>query len=445
MTRGGRFGFALVSLVLVAGVVSYYWWPLPISQLSDQAGKDKGKGKGKGGRGFRGGRGNANDIVPVLAADARTADVPVYLDGVGTAKALNTVTVSSQVDGKIISISFTEGQDVPKGFVLAKIDPTTYQAQYDQVVAKKAQDEAQLANARLDLERYTRLAQTNAVNKQQLDTQRATVAQLEAQVKFDQASIDNAAAILSYTDIVAPLAGRTGIRQVDEGNIVHASDATGIVILTQLRPISVFFNLPQQNLPELTRSLSEGTLPIDALGADGNPIDRGKVLVLDNQVDQTTGTVKLKAEFPNDHLQLWPGQFINVRVLIDTLREVVVVPTAAVQRGPNGPYVYIVKNDSTVTARPIAVTQQDDKQAVIGSGLDAGEVVVTTGFARLAEGTTVSVSDASEPGQVGQAGGIGKDNSSERAKGAARGNGTGKGNAKGKGVEASGSTVTTTP
>ena len=220
---------------------------------------------------------------------------------------------------------------------------------------------------------------------------------------------------------------------------------TGIVILTQLRPISVFFNLPQQNLPELTRSLSEGTLPIDALGADGNPIDRGKVLVLDNQVDQTTGTVKLKAEFPNDHLQLWPGQFINVRVLIDTLREVVVVPTAAVQRGPNGPYVYIVKNDSTVTARPIAVTQQDDKQAVIGSGLDAGEVVVTTGFARLAEGTTVSVSDASEPGQVGQAGGIGKDNSSERAKGAARGNGTGKGNAKGKGVEASGSTVTTTP
>jgi multidrug efflux system membrane fusion protein len=439
MKRARRIGFALVGLVLVAGV-SYYYYAGPGQSPQQQAKKGGGRGFGA----FRRG-GNANDVVPVLGSDGRIADVPVYLDGVGTAKALNTVLVRPQVDGKIISISFTEGQDVPKGFVLAKIDPTTYQAQYDQVVAKKAQDEAQLANARLDLERYTRLAQTNAVNKQQLDTQRATVAQLEAQVKFDQASIDNAAAILSYTDIVAPLAGRTGIRQVDEGNIVHASDATGIVILTQLRPISVFFNLPQQNLPELTRGLSEGKLPIDALGADGNPVDIGKVLVLDNQVDQTTGTVKLKAEFPNEHLQLWPGQFINVRVLIDTLREVVVVPTAAVQRGPNGPYVYIVKNDSTVTARPIAVTQQDDKQAVIGSGLDAGEVVVTTGFARLAEGTTVSVSNASAAGQVGEASGIGKDNSSEKAKGATRGNGTGKGNAKGKGAEASGSTVTTTP
>ena len=431
MTRAGRIGFALVSLVLVAGVGYYYGG-------SGQAPQQQAK---KGGRGFGGSRvsRNASDIVPVLGSDARTADVPVYLDGVGTAKALNTVLVRPQIDGKLISISFTEGQDVPKGFVLAKIDPATYQAQYDQVVAKKAQDEAQLANARLDLERYARLAQTNAVNKQQLDTQRALVAQLEAQVKFDQASIDNAAAILSYTDIVAPLAGRTGIRQVDEGNIVHASDATGIVILTQLRPISGFFSLPQQNLPELTRGLSEGTLPIDALGADSNPIDSGKVLVLDNQVDQATGTVKLKAEFPNEHLQLWPGQFINVRVLIDTLRQVVVVPTAAVQRGPNGPYVYIVKEDSTVTARPITVTQQNDKQAVIGSGLDPGEFVVTTGFARLAEGTTVSVSDASEARQVGQASGAGKVSSSEKAKG------TGKGNAKGTGVEASGSTVTTRP
>jgi multidrug efflux system membrane fusion protein len=394
MMRGGRIGFALVSLVLVAGVVSYYWWPLPLSQLSDQAGK--GKGKGGKGFGFRAARGNQTDIVPVLAVDARTADVPVYLDGVGTAKALNTVTVSSQVDGKIISIPFTEGQDVPKGFVLAKVDPTVYQAQFDQAVAKKAQDEAQLANARLDLERYTKLAQTNAVNKQQLDTQRALVAQLEAQVQYDQAAIDNARQILSYTDIVAPIAGRTGIRMVDAGNILQASQASAIVVLTEIRPISVFFSLPQQNLPKLTKALAAGKLPIDALGPDGTPVNSGEVTVLDNQVDQTTGTVKLKAVFPNEDLQLWPGQFTNV----------VVVPTAAVQRGPNGPYVYIVKEDSTVTVRPITVTQQDERQAVIATGLAAGEVAVTSGFARLAEGTPVSVSNPGTP--VGQANGAAK-------------------------------------
>src|SRR5262249_54524559 len=266
----------LVSLFLVAGV-AYYWSPW---QATEQTPPGKGK---KGKKGKKGGP-TSSEPVPILAATAKLADVPDYLDGVGTAKALNTVTVRPQVDGKLISVSFSEGQDVPKGFVLAKIDPTTYQALYDQAVAKKAQDEAQLANAKVDLERYIRLAQTNAVNKQQVDTQRALVAQLEAQVKFDQAAIDNARAVLSYTAIVAPIAGRTGIRQVDEGNIVHASDSTGIVVITQLQPISVFFNLPQQNLPELNRGLSEGPLPVTALGADSKPLDRGKVTVIDNQV-----------------------------------------------------------------------------------------------------------------------------------------------------------------
>ena len=396
MTRTGRIGFALVSLILVAGLASYYWWPSQAQQQQTQQQGKKGKGK-KGGAGA-----DQAEAVPVLAIDARIADVPVYLDGVGTARALNTVTVRPQVDGKIIAISFTEGEDVPKGFILAKIDPTTYQAQYDQAVAKKAQDEAQLANAKVDLDRYIRLAQTNAVNKQQVDTQRALVAQLEALVKFDQAVIDNARAILSYTDIVAPIAGRTGIRQVDEGNIVHASDATGIVVITQLQPISVFFNLPQQNLPELNRGLAEGPLPADAIGPDAKTLDKGKVRVIDNQVDQTTGTIKLKAEFPNAQLQLWPGQFVNVRLLIDTLRRVVIVPTAAVQRGPNGTYVYIIKDDLTVTLRPITVTQQDDQQAVVTTGLTAGEMVVTTGFARLAEGTKVTVTSAEDAGQVGQ-------------------------------------------
>jgi multidrug efflux system membrane fusion protein len=390
MTLKRRITVLFIAGLVIAAVVGVYY--MPQSQQTSAA-------ISRGGR-----RGNpaTTDPVPVLAAAARKADVPVYLDGVGTAKALNTVTVRSQVDGKIMEISFTEGQDVPKGYVLAKIDPVTYQAAYDQTVAKKAQDEAQLANARLDLDRYTRLAATNAVNKQQLDTQRALVAQLEAQIKLDQAAIDNARAVLSYTDIVAPIAGRTGIRLVDVGNLVRGAEATGIVILTQLRPISVFFSLPQQNLPDLTKGMAEGELPIDALTPDGrSALDKGKVKVIDNQVDQTTGTVKLKAEFPNENLQLWPGQFVNVRVLIDTLRQVVVVPTAAVQRGPNGTFVYVVKDGArSVTVRPVTLTQQDDVRAVVATGLQADEQVVTTGFARLTEGAQVTVSNAEDAGQL---------------------------------------------
>jgi multidrug efflux system membrane fusion protein len=380
--------FLFASLVVGAVVGVYYLppWEAPTNPFSRSA---------------RVRAAPATDPVPVLATVARTADVPVYLDGVGTARALNTVTVRPQVDGKLINISFTEGQEVPKGFVLAKIDPTTYKAQYDQAVAAKAKNEAQLANARLDVERYTRLAATNAINKQQLDTQRALVSQLEAQVKADQAAIDNARAILSYTDITAPIAGRTGIRLVDEGNLVRAQDAVGLVVITQVRPIAVFFSLPQQDLPELNKGLSEGPLPIEAFGADSKtPLDRGKVLVIDNQVDQTTGTVKLKAEFPNAQLQLWPGQFVNVRVLIDTLRQAVVVPTAAVQRGPNGTFVYVIRDDSTVTVRRVTLIQQDDVQTVVRSGLQIGERVVTTGFARLAEGSQVSPASAEEAGQV---------------------------------------------
>jgi membrane fusion protein, multidrug efflux system len=396
MTLKRRITVFLIAGLVIAAVVAVYYMP-PQWQQTQAA--------SKGGR--RGGSAAATDPVPVLVTGARTADVPVYLDGVGTAKALNTVTVRSQVDGKLLSVLFTEGQDVPQGFVLAKIDPTTYQAQYDQAVAKKAQDEAQLANARLDLDRYTRLMATNAVNKQQLDTQKALVAQLEAQIKLDQAAIDNARAILSYTDVVAPIAGRTGIRQVDAGNLVRAADSsgTGIVILTQLRPIAVFFSLPQQTLADLNKGMAQGQLPVDALAPDGKGVlDKGKVVVIDNQVDQTTGTVKLKGEFPNADLQLWPGQFVNVRVLIDTLRQVVVVPTAAIQRGPDGPFVYVLKDDSTVTVRRVRLTQQDDVQAVVATGLQADEQVVTTGFGRLTEGTQVTVSSAEDAGQIAPAG-----------------------------------------
>lgn len=339
-----------------------------------------------------GGRMRADGPVPVLVADARIADVPVYLDGVGTTKALNTVTVRPQVDGKIIAIDFTEGQDVARGDVLARIDPVVYQAQLDQAVGKKAQDAATLANARIDLERYTRLIATNAINRQQLDTQAALVAQLDAQVTQDQAAIDNARAVLAYTTITAPIAARTGIRQVDVGNIVHAADSTGIVMLTQLRPMAILFTLPQQQFIRVNKAFVAGMLAIEALGNDNRTVvDRGKLVVIDNQVDQATGTIKLKGEFPNPDLQLWPGQFVNVRLLVDTLKDVVVVPTAAIQRGPSGPFVYVARADNTVAVQPVSVSQQDDTQAVVASGLSPAERVVTTGFARLADGGRIQV------------------------------------------------------
>ena len=344
----------------------------------------------------RAGRFAAEGPVPVLVAPVTRADVPVYLDAVGTIKALNTVTVRPQVDGKLLSVNFKEGDDVKKGDVLAKIDPVIYQAQLDQAIAKKAQDEAQLANSKIDLERYEKLAATAAINKQQADTQRALVAQNTALVKADQAAIDNAWAMLGYTTITAPLDGRTGIRLVDEGNFVRSADVnSAIVVLTQLRPISVLFNLPQQELPQLNAAVAKVALNVEAQRSDTDAvIDRGLLRVVDNQVDQTTGTVKLKAEFPNADLQLWPGQFVNIRLLIDTLKQVVVIPTGAVQRGPNGTFVYVVKDDNTVAVRPITVQKQDETQTVVRSGLEANERVVTTGFVRLTDGSKVSVGTA---------------------------------------------------
>jgi multidrug efflux system membrane fusion protein len=348
----------------------------------------------------RGGRFAAGEgPVPVLVAPAARADVPVYLDAVGTIKALNTVTVRPQVDGKLLSVNFKEGDDIKKGDVLAKIDPVIYQAQLNQAIAKKAQDEAQLANSKIDLERYERLAATAAINKQQADTQRALVAQYTALVQADQAAIDNAQAMLGYTTITAPIDGRTGIRMVDEGNYVRSADTnSSIVVITQLQPISVLFNLPQQDLSQVNTAFNKGPLNVEAQRSDNDAvIDRGALRVVDNQVDQTTGTVKLKAEFPNANLQLWPGQFVNIRLLVDTLKQVVVIPTGAVQRGPNGTFVYVVKDDDTVSVRPITVQKQDETQTVISKGLEAPERVVTTGFVRLTDGTKVAVGSGEAP------------------------------------------------
>ncbi|MDP2409917.1 MAG: efflux RND transporter periplasmic adaptor subunit [Pseudolabrys sp.] len=378
-SRSKRRYYALGLLLILAASGLVYYFASPAQQQQQQR---------------RGRFADGGGAVPVLAEIATNANVPVYLDAVGTIRALNTVTVRPQVDGKLIEVAFKEGQDVKRGDVLARIDPTTYKAQLDQALAKKAQDEALLANARNDLARYEQLLASNAINRQQSDTQRSLVAQYAAQVQADQAAIDSAQATLAYTTIRAPINGRTGIRQVDEGNIVRGSDANGIVVITEVQPISAFFNLPQQELGAVNTAFAKGPLAVEALRSDnGAVVDRGTLRVVDNQVDSSTGTVRLKAEFPNANLQLWPGQFVNIRLLIDTLQQALVIPTGAVQRGPTGTFVYVIGDDNTATVRPVAVQRQTETQTVIRSGIAPGERVVTTGFARLTDKSRVTVSD----------------------------------------------------
>ena len=333
--------------------------------------------------------------IPVLAIKAERRTMPIEVESIGTVQALNMVTIRSEVDGRLIDLSFKDGQDVKAGDVLAKIDPTIYQAQYDQAVAKKAQDEAILANAQRDLERYLNLAKTEYAPQQQADTQRATVAQVTAQIAADQAVIDNAKAYLDRTTVKAPIDGRTGIRLVDKGNLVHASDQTGLVTVAQVKPISVIVTLPQQQLAAINRAIARGYLPVEARDGDtGKVIDKGEVEVVDNAVDQTTGTIKLKARFPNADLALWPGQFVNVMLQVGAIQNALIVPTPAVQRGPSGAFVYVVDDQSKVGVKPVTITRQTETETAIASGLEAGETVVTSGFNRLSDGATVRVDTA---------------------------------------------------
>jgi multidrug efflux system membrane fusion protein len=336
----------------------------------------------------------AGQPIPVLVAPAQVRDVPVYLDGLGTIQAFNTVTMKAMVDGPLIAVNFREGQDVRKGDVLAQIDPRAYKASLDNAVAKKAQDEAQLANARLDLARYQKLVANNYASAQQADTARAQVAQFEAVVQQDQAQIDTARTQLSYTTITAPLDGLTGIRQVDAGNIVHAADATGIVVLTQIQPVSVVFTLPQQALPAVARAMAAGPVAVLAMSQDAagasRVLDTGTLTVLDNQVDATTGTIKLKAAFPNAQRLLWPGGFVGVRLRADIARDAVTVPPAAVQRGPRGPYVFVV-DDAAARRVPVTVGFEDQQASIVLSGLKGGESVVVDGASRLSDGSKVAV------------------------------------------------------
>ena len=348
--------------------------------------------EGTGGR--RRKRFAADGPIPVLAAAARYADVPVTADVLGTVQATNSVLVRSQVDGKLVEIAFREGQDVRKGDVIARIDPVTYKALYDSAVAKKAQDEALLNNAQVDLVRYQKLAETQYGSHQQADTQKALVAQYTGQLAQDQAAIDNTKATLDYATIRSPIDGRTGIRTVDQGNIVHASDSTGIVTIAQVKPIAAVFNLPQQGLRQVNAATARGTLRLEAHdGATGELLDTGTLQVVDNTVDQTTGTVKMKGSFPNADAQLWPGQFVNLRLFVDTLSHVVVVPTPAVQRGPDGAFVYAVKDGAAVMTK-VETGRQTEADTVVTAGLAPPTAVITTGFTRLTDGTKVAVSTA---------------------------------------------------
>jgi multidrug efflux system membrane fusion protein len=342
--------------------------------------------------------------IPVETAAAARQDVPVYLTGLGTVQALNTVTVTARVDGQIQKIAFSEGEDVKAGDLLAQIDPRTFQAALDQAIAKKAQDVAQLANAQRDLQRFTALSQKQFASQQQLDTERAQVDQLQAAIQGDQASIDNARTQLDYTSIKSPITGRAGFRLVDQGNNVHASDTAGIVVITQLHPISVVFTLPEENLPAVMKAMASGTVAATALGSDDKTVlGQGKVKIVDNQIDQSTGTARFKAEFENDDNALWPGEFVNIRVLQGTQQNVLTVPSVAVQRGPDGLFAYVVKQDNTVTTKPLQVSYDTGQVAVVTGGLEPGEQVVTGGQYRLQSGTLVKTKQAAKPANTDKA------------------------------------------
>jgi len=333
--------------------------------------------------------------VPVEVAAAERRDVPVFLELLGTAQALNTVTIRSRVDGQIFKIAFSEGQTVKKGDLLVQIDPRPFQAALDQALAKRAQDEATLANNRLDLQRSEKLGEF--ATRQQLDTQRAAVSSQSAQIAADEAAIENARTQLDYATIRSPLDGRTGLRLIDEGNIVHAADASGIVEITQVDPIAVLFTAPEDQLAGITRAQSAGRVPVTALSSDGKAVlAEGELVLINNQVDAASGTVKLKAQFPNGEGRLWPGLSVNVRLLLKTLPDAVTVPSAAVQRGPDGLYVYAVGQDGKAERRPIEVGVFSQDRAVVEKGLGPGDRVVTAGQYRVTNGTKLAVNAARE-------------------------------------------------
>jgi multidrug efflux system membrane fusion protein len=328
--------------------------------------------------------------VPVVASTVSGKDVPIYLRGIGTVIAYNTDVVRSQIQGQLVKIAFTEGQTVKAGDLLAEIDPRPYQAQIEQLTANRDRDQAQLTNAEANLSRYTQLGAKGYATPQLVDTQKAQVAQLQAAVQSDQAQIDQAKVQLSYTRLTSAIPGIAGIRQIDIGNVIHPTDPNGLVVVTQIEPISLLFTLPQTDLPAIQQRMAKGPMKVIAYSQDNRmKLDEGKLLLVDNEIAGTTGTIQLKAEFPNHEHKLWPGQLVNARLLLDTRSNAITVAGSAVQQGQNGTYVYVVKPDQTAELRPVHVAQISDGQALIDQGVKSGEVVVVDGQYRLKQGSLV--------------------------------------------------------
>jgi multidrug efflux system membrane fusion protein len=371
---------------LIAGGAGWYYFSLPRANAAVNS-ADGAKGKPKG-----------PPPIPVTIQRVQSSDFPVYLNGLGTVQPYDTVTIRSRVDGQVTKVNFRQGDIVKEGDLLVQIDPRPYQAALEQAQAKKAQDEANLHNAELDLARYSTLAQQSFASRQQLDTQQANVNQLTAQVKGDQATIDNATTQLSYTTIKSPLTGKTGFRLVDPGNIVHASDTTGIVSIVKLQPISVVFTAPEENIGAINAALAAGTVPVTALASDGTKtLAQGHLALVDNQVDQASGTIRMKATFQNKDNALWPGLSVATKLLVETKKNVVIVPNDAIQHGPDGLYAYVVGNDSKAELRNLKVGEEGATQAVALDGLKAGERVVVAGQYRLTKGAVVDPRETNAP------------------------------------------------
>ncbi len=341
-------------------------------------------------------RANVTQVVPVSVATAERRDMPYYLTGLGSVNAYYTVSVKSRVDGQLMQVNFKEGQEVKSGDLLAIIDPRPYQVALEQAQAAQFRDQASLRDAKLNYERFKGLLQSSgAMSQQQVDTQQATVDQLDGTVRNDQAAIDNAKLNLVYCHITAPVSGRVGLRLVDPGNIVHASDTNAMFVITQLQPIAVLFTLPEDNLQTVSRRMANGTLEVDAFSRDDQTkLATGKLLTIDNQIDQTTGTGRLKAVFGNKDNALWPNQFVNARLLLETRKNSTTIPAAAIQRGPQGTYVFVVKSDNTVDVRDVNVSFTQDNISVIASGIAPNDVVVTDGQDKLQQGSKIETRPA---------------------------------------------------
>jgi membrane fusion protein, multidrug efflux system len=334
----------------------------------------------------------APPLVPVIATTAGQADVPIYYDALGTVMAVNTVAIRAQVNGQIVSINFVQGQDVKKGDVLAKIDPAPFQATLDQAVAKKGEDEATLVDAQKDLVRFKTLVVRNAETQQNVDSQQAKVDQTKAMIDADQGAIESARTQLNYTTIMAPIDGVVGFRQIDIGNIIHTTDPNPLTVLTQIKPSDAIFTLPQDDLGHVREAMLRGAVEVLAFDQDNKTqLAQGKLLLIDNQIDQTTSTIRLKAEFPNQDERLWPGEFVHIHVLINTRKDAVTIPPVAIQRGPDGLYVWVIKPNNTVQQRAITAQTVDEQTAIVSKGLAVGERVVLDGQSRLDEGVHVNI------------------------------------------------------